>query len=99
VTAPESRWSFLSNHTHVLLCVSIDGDLRVRDVAARVGITERAVQRILAELEDAGTIERERVGRRNHYTINPDIHLRHPLEQHHTVGELLELLRPPSSEH
>jgi len=89
------RWSFLSNHTHVLLCLAIDADQRIRDVAQTVGLTERAVQRILADLEEAGTITRERVGRRNRYTLSLDSPLRHPLEAHHTVGELLALLMPP----
>jgi hypothetical protein len=93
----DSRWTFLSNHTHVLLCLAVDDDVRVRDVAEEVGITERAVQRILAELEEAGTVERQRIGRRNHYTLNLDVPLRHPLEAHHTVGELLALLLPPDS--
>ncbi len=92
---PEHRWTFLSNHTHVLLCLAIDAEQRVRDVAKSVGLTERAVQRILSDLEEAGTITRQRVGRRNRYTLALDSPLRHPLEAHHTVGELLALLLPP----
>ena len=91
----EHRWTFLSNHTHVLLCLAIDAEQRVRDVARKVGLTERAVQRILSDLVDAGTITRERVGRRNRYTLELDSPLRHPLEAHNTVGELLEILLPP----
>jgi DNA-binding transcriptional ArsR family regulator len=72
----------------------MDGDARVRDVAERVGLTERAVQRILSDLEQAGNLERRRVGRRNHYKLMLEAPLRHPLEAHHTVGELLELLMP-----
>lgn len=93
--AAEHRWTFLSNHTHVLLCLAIDAEQRVRDIADSVGLTERAVQRILSDLEGAGTITRERVGRRNRYTLELDSPLRHPLEAHHTVGELLALLLPP----
>ncbi|HHH31169.1 MAG TPA: ArsR family transcriptional regulator [Polyangiaceae bacterium] len=85
----------MSNHTHVLLCLAIDAEQRVRDIADSVGLTERAVQRILSDLEGAGTITRERVGRRNRYTLELDSPLRHPLEAHHTVGELLALLLPP----
>ena len=85
-------WTFLSNHTHVLLCLAMDGDARIRDVADRVGLTERAVQRIITELEEAGTIERQRIGRRNHYVIHREIPFRHPLESTHSVGELLEVL-------
>ena len=92
--AAQPRWTFLSNHTHVLVCLAIDGDQRVRDVADRVGLTERAVQNILADLEKAGLIQRERVGRRNRYTLELDVPLRHPLEAEHTVGELLALLLP-----
>ena len=74
-----------------------DSEARVRDIAAAVGVTERAVQRILSELEEANVIERERVGRRNHYRLNIDQPLRHPLEANHTVGELImTLLDPPS---
>lgn len=86
------HWTFLSNHTHVLICIARDPNIRVRDMAERVGITERAVLRILSELEESGFIEHERVGRRNHYTINLDGHLRHPLESGTSVRELLEAL-------
>ena len=86
------RWTFLSNHAHVLLCIARDENARVRDVAQAVGITERAVQRILGELEEAGIVSRERLGRRNHYRIDDAVPLRHPLEEHRTVGELLRLL-------
>ena len=92
---PESaahRWTFLSNHTHVLLCVKRDGSARVRDIAAQVGITERAVQRILNELDEAGALVKERHGRRNQYIVNDDVPLRHPLERECTVGKLMEAL-------
>ena len=89
------RWHFLSNHMHVLLCISAGPDLRLREVAAQVGITERAVQRIVSELEEAGIVTRSREGRRNHYEIHGDLPLRHPLESHHSVGELIELLADP----
>lgn len=93
----EHRWTFLSNHAHVVLVLARDASARVRDIAAAVGVTERAVQRILSELEEGGVIERERVGRRNHYRLNIDRPLRHPLEANHTVGELImTLLDPPS---
>ncbi|MEM1033696.1 MAG: winged helix-turn-helix domain-containing protein [Myxococcota bacterium] len=69
-----------------------DPSARVRDIANDVGVTERAVQRILSELEEAGVIERERVGRRNHYHLDLDRPLRHPLEANHTIGELLATL-------
>ena len=91
--APESAepgWTYLSNHTHVLVCLAADATLRVRDLAQQVGITERAVQRILANLESAGVLERERDGRRNHYQIREDATLRHPLEESCSVGGLLK---------
>lgn len=89
-------WTFLTNHTHVLLCIHQDPDVRLRDIATRVGITERAAQSIVADLEQEGYLQRERVGRRNRYELRPDVPLRHPLEAHHTVGELLRLLSKPA---
>ena len=79
----------MSNHAHVLVCLAIDSHMRLRDVAERVGITERAVQRIITELEEAGMLSHERTGRRNKYQIHPDQPLRHPLERDYTVGSLL----------
>jgi DNA-binding IclR family transcriptional regulator len=86
---PESGWTFLTNHAHVLICLTRDPDARLRDVAGLVGITERAVQRIVAELEAEGYLERMRVGRRNRYTVHPELPLRHPVEQPHSVAALL----------
>ena len=91
-TKPDS-WTFFSNHTHVLLCLFKDPDRRLRDVALDVGITERAVQRIVAELEEAGVVKRERVGRRNHYRINKRSRLRHPIEAHRSVSDLLDFVK------
>ena len=85
-------WRFLSNHTQVLLCVHRDPNARFRDIAQSVGITERAAQRIVADLVESGYVERERNGRRNHYSINTDIAMRHPAQRSHEIGELLELL-------
>ncbi len=87
-----SDWTLLSNHAHVLICLSLNPEFRMRDIAERVGITERAVQRIVADLEEADILTREREGRRNRYTIHPAKPLRHPLEAHCTVGELLDLI-------
>lgn len=86
-------WTFLTNHAHVLICVTRDPGMLVREIADQVGITERAAQRILAELIAAGYIERERDGRRNRYRVHPELPLRHPLERHHRVGDLLSALR------
>ena len=87
-------WTFLTNHAHVLLCVARDPGARLRDVAEAVGITERAAQRIVAELVEAGYLEREREGRRNRYRLHPELPLRHPLEREHAVGEILRVLTP-----
>ncbi len=87
--AAGSSWTFLTNHSHVLLCLASDDSLRVRDLALKVGITERAVLKILADLEEGGVIERERDGRRNRYSVRLDAALRHDLEAHRTVGDLI----------
>lgn len=85
-------WTFLSNHGHVLMCLAADPETRLRDVAIRVGITERTVVGIVADLERAGIVERTRVGRRNRYRVNTSARLRHPIEAHHTVGDLVALV-------
>ncbi|TVM15344.1 AsnC family transcriptional regulator [Oceanidesulfovibrio indonesiensis] len=90
-----SSWTFLTNHAHVLLCLSRDPSMRMREIALVVGITERAVQRIVSDLCDAGYIRRTREGRRNEYTLNRDATLRHPLERHCSIGEMLNLLEKP----
>jgi DNA-binding IclR family transcriptional regulator len=89
-TSPRSnQWTFLTNHARVLLHIARDPEVRLRDVAAHIGITERAVQIIVADLEAAGYLTRTRVGRRNHYTIDPTVALRHHTEADHPVGDLL----------
>lgn len=88
------EWTFFTNHAHVLVCLASDGEMRLRDVALKVGITERAVQRIVMELEEGKIIERARDGRRNQYTINHAMPLRHSIESHRTVGDLLRLVLP-----
>tara|TARA_R110002096_G_scaffold239101_2_gene430780 strand:+ start:20306 stop:20704 length:399 start_codon:yes stop_codon:yes gene_type:complete len=89
------EWTFLSNHAHVLICIARDPDSRVRDIADQVGLTVRAVQRILLELQTAGFLDHERIGRRNHYTINLDGQLRHPLEGGASIRNLLRDLVDP----
>lgn len=84
-----STWTFLSNHGHVLVCIARDPNVRVREIAQAVGVTERAVQRILSELEEAGVIDRARQGRRTRYRVNESLPLRHPIESEHSVGELM----------
>jgi len=82
----------LTNHAHVLLCINRDPQARIRDVAVQVGITDRAVQRIVAELEEAGYLTHEREGRRNMYRVNPNLPLRHPLERRSKISALLTLV-------
>jgi DNA-binding MarR family transcriptional regulator len=85
-------WTFLTNHTHILLCLYRDPESRIRDLADWVGITERMVQKILSELEAAGYISVEKVGRRNRYRLKTKLKLRHPLEAQHSIGEILAIL-------
>ena len=92
---PAVPWTFLTNHAHVLVCLARDGDLRLRDVAARVGITERAVQRIVADLEAGGYLDIGKQGRRNTYTVRRGRPLRHPVESRRTVGGPLRLVGAP----
>lgn len=86
------RWDFLTNHAHVLLCVSQDPGIRLRDIAAAIGITERSAHKVLSELIEEGYVLRERHGRRNRYKVKPELPLRHPLVRERVVGELLEVL-------
>jgi hypothetical protein len=86
------HWTFLTNHSHVLLLLSRNPTLVLREVALQVGITERAVQRIIADLESGGIIEREKVGRQNHYRILTEQPLRHATTSRRTIGDLLALI-------
>jgi DNA-binding MarR family transcriptional regulator len=90
--ARSGSWTFLTNHARVLACIARQPDVLLREVAASVGITERAVQAIVADLEASGYLERARVGRRNRYQVDPSSRLRHPLNAHVEVRELLDLL-------
>ncbi len=92
VAPAKPAWTFLTNHAHVLLCVAQQPGIRMREVAQSVGVTERCVQRILAELEEAGYVTRVHEGRRNHYEIHTELPLRHPAEQHRHVSALLNLV-------
>lgn len=86
------EWTFLTNHAHVLLCVVRDPQARLRDVAEQVGITERAVQRIVADLVEAGYLKRSREGRRNRYRLHSEAPLRHPMDRDTAIGQLVALL-------
>jgi DNA-binding IclR family transcriptional regulator len=95
----ESGWSYVTNHGYVLACLAAHPEVRLRDVASLVGITERAVQKLVSDLEAAGVLQRTREGRRNRYQVNREQPMRHSLGAHRTVGEFLDLLRTstPSS--
>jgi predicted transcriptional regulator len=93
-----SQWTFLTNHAHTLVCIARDPGLRLRDVAERVGVTERAAQRIVSDLVDAGYLERRRDGRRNAYRVRADRPLRHPVEHGHDIGEILAVLDDSAAE-
>ena len=90
--APEASWTFLTNHAHVLLAISAESQIRIRDIATQVGITERAAHRIVADLEIAGYLKVAKIGRRNEYLVVRNLPLRHPAERHHRIGELLKVL-------
>ena len=97
ITPHKSRaeWTFLTNHAHVLICVHEDTSIRTRDMAVRVGITERAVQRIISDLCEGGYLTRTREGRRNHYGVHAERPLRHPVEAHCLLSGLLKTVEEP----
>lgn len=87
-----ASWTFMTNHAHVLFCIAQEPDVRLREVAKRVGITERAVQRIVSDLQDEGYLIVQKLGRRNRYEVHEDLPLRHPVERHRSVADLLDLI-------
>ncbi len=89
---PRGTWVFLTNHAHVLLSVARDPEIRARDIAEQVGITERAAQRILADLVEGGYVTKTKAGRRNSNSVNKKGHLRHPRFRNFEIGPLLEIL-------
>lgn len=84
-------WTFLTNHARVLICIARNPEIRIRDIAETIGITERAAQIIIGDLETEEYLTRTRVGRRNAYEINPDRPFRHPAEADHDVQALVSL--------
>ncbi|MBN2657973.1 MAG: winged helix-turn-helix transcriptional regulator [Spirochaetales bacterium] len=86
------NWTFLTNHAHVLLCLAADSAMRIRDIALEVGITERAVQRIISELTECGYISIEKKGRNNIYMIHRDRQLKHKIESHKKIDDLINLI-------
>ena len=91
-TEHDRNWTFVTNHFLVLLCIAEDPGIRMADVAKRIGVTERAVQGIVGDLEKAGYLQRSRVGRRNHYEIHNEMPLRPLQTQHKQLGDLLSLI-------
>ena len=89
-------WSFLTSHARVLQAVAADPTIRLRDIAAQTGVTERTAAQIVGELERAGYLTKTRNGRRNHYEIREDLSLRHPNHHHRTLGELIRFLEQPA---
>jgi DNA-binding IclR family transcriptional regulator len=85
-------WTFLTNHAHVLICVARDPEMRLREIADCVGITERAAHRIVCELEDDGYLERRRIGSHNRYEVHLDLPLRHEMDGDANVGEVIKAL-------
>lgn len=92
MTADRPRWTFLTNYGHVLLCIARDPEARLRDIAAAVGITERAAQAIVGDLVEDGYLAKSKSGRRNSYEVHSDAPMRHPASAGHSVGELLSVL-------
>jgi len=90
-----SSWTFLTNHTQVLICIAEDVDITLREVANKVGITERAAQRIVADLVEAGYIDRTKVGRRNRYHLNGEVRMRHVAQADYEISELLRAFHLP----
>jgi DNA-binding MarR family transcriptional regulator len=91
--ARDKPWRFVTNHTQVLLTIERNPEIRTREIAVQVSLTERAVQRIVADLVEAGFIESTRIGRRNQYTVNRRVKMRHPAQIDREIGDLLDLLR------
>lgn len=91
-------WTFLSNHAQVLLCIANDPGVRLREIGDQVGITERAVHRIVRELDEAGYLVRKRDGRRNRYTISQNLPLPDRIVSHQKIGDLLRILTAPTGQ-
>ncbi len=98
-SAPTSsrQWTFLTNHGHAIIYLNSHPDARIRDIADAVGITERAAQAILSDLEAGGYVTKTKIGRRNHYELHDSLKFRHPVEAGHKVSELLEIFSAPTA--
>jgi DNA-binding IclR family transcriptional regulator len=89
-------WTFLSNHAQVLLCIARDPQVRIREIAQAVGITERAAQQIVSDLVVDGYVDRTKVGRRNHYRLHSEAKMRHVAQAGLGISELLNAFQPPA---
>lgn len=96
MSGPDTQWTFFSNYAHVLVCLAENPRARLREVADRVGITERSAMRLITQLDEAGILRRVKQGRRNSYHINTQEHLRHPLEAHCTIAQMLGMILSPA---
>jgi DNA-binding MarR family transcriptional regulator len=92
----QPTWTFLSNHAQVLLCITRDPNIRIRDIAPIVGITERAAARIVSDLVAAGYLNRTKIGRRNHYQLNGEARMRHAAQADNKINDLLDIFGPPA---
>ena len=97
MTQNETRWTFFSNHGHVYFLLATNEEIVVREIALKVGITERSIMGILQDLEEAGYIKRQKVGRTNKYKIVPKKTLRHPLESDVLLLDLVKLIEKAKS--
>ena len=94
----QGSWTLLTGHGHVLVEIARNPEARIRDISPVVGLTERSVQAIVADLEAAGYLTRTRTGRRVVYTVNRESVFRHPAQDGHRIGPLLDLLSDPGTE-
>ncbi len=85
-------WTFFTNHMHALVYFAVHGDAPLKDVASSIGVTERSMQRIIKDLEESGVLTHAKVGRCNQYSLNRKAALRHPLERHCNIGQILEVI-------
>lgn len=87
----DKKWTFLSNHGHILIYLARNPESRIRDLAAAIGITERAVLGIVNDLENEGYVTVEKIGRRNKYQVHKKLKFRHSMESHKSIGDLIKI--------
>jgi len=91
-TSSEQSWTFFTNHTHTLVYLAVHGDTPLKDIAVSIGVTERSMQRIIKDLEESKVLTHKKVGRCNKYSLNKKAALRHPLERHCSIGQILDVI-------